>query len=247
MSVINDVSIDGFIEQALMQIGHTNRLLDLGCGSQPYRRYYASRCDEAIAADYSVRSRIDVRLSATALPFRDATFDVILLSEVLEHVDEPGQAISEIARVLKPGGRLLLTVPFNYMQHEIPFDHSRFTQFGLSALLRQHGLHVSYLAQRGSLITLLVAQVEFLLRGSFETLKRRAFLRPLMCPLGALASRAWLAVVQRLWREAAPRNVHDTSELLGVTPHSSRLRGTHGQLRHWTLGFNVVAVREPSV
>lgn len=246
MSVINDVSIDGFIEQSLIQIGSTGRLLDLGCGKQPYRHHYAGRCEQVVSADYSVRSKIDVRLSATALPFPDASFDVVLFSEVLEHVDEPARAVSEIARVLKPGGRLLLTVPFNFMQHEIPYDHTRYTQFGLSALLRRHGLRLAYLSQRGSLLTLLVAQFEFLLRGGFETLNRHAFFQPATRPLGALISRVWLAVAQRAWRQPAPRNVHDTAELLAATPHSTRLRGARGHLRHWTLGFNAVAVRQSS-
>jgi SAM-dependent methyltransferase len=244
MSVINDVSIDGFIEQSMMQIGRTGRLLDLGCGTQPYKRYYAGRCEQVVSADYSVRSKIDVRLSATALPFPDASFDVVLFSEVLEHVDEPVRAVKEIARVLKPGGRLLLTVPFNFMQHEVPHDHTRYTQFGLSALLRRHGLQPAYLSQRGSLLTLLVAQFEFLLRGGFETLNRRRLLKLMTRPLGALVHQTWLAVAQRAWREPASRNVHDIAELVDATPHSTRLRGARGHLRHWTLGFNVVAVRQ---
>ena len=151
MSVINDVAVEAFVADALTRIGPVDRLLDLGCGEQPYRRHYAQLARYTVAADYTVRSAISVRLSATALPFADNTFDIVLFSEVLEHIDDPFRAVMEIARVLKPDGQLLLTVPFNYLQHEIPHDYFRFTQFGLVSMLRQNGLFVQYLAQRGSL------------------------------------------------------------------------------------------------
>lgn len=68
--------------------------------------------------------------------FDDAQFDAVFLIEVLEHVREPTQAIAEIQRVLKPGGRLILSVPYIFEIHDAPHDYWRFTRFGLQHLLR---------------------------------------------------------------------------------------------------------------
>jgi SAM-dependent methyltransferase len=75
---------------------------------------------------------------AHALPFADATFEQVISSEVLEHLHTPIKAAAEIARVLKPGGRLVLTVPMVYPVHEAPHDYHRFTEFGLYNLFSPH-------------------------------------------------------------------------------------------------------------
>ena len=68
--------------------------------------------------------------------FPDASFDVVFLMEVLEHVAAPDAALSEIHRVLAPGGRLVLSTPFLLEVHEAPHDYYRFTEYGLRHLLR---------------------------------------------------------------------------------------------------------------
>jgi SAM-dependent methyltransferase len=61
---------------------------------------------------------------------------------VLEHVFNPDEFLAEINRVLKPGGRLLLTVPFVWDEHEQPYDYARYSSFGLRVLLEKHGLQI---------------------------------------------------------------------------------------------------------
>jgi SAM-dependent methyltransferase len=68
----------------------------------------------------------------------DASFDAVMCNQVLEHVVDPALTLSEIRRVLKPGGILLLSVPFIYCEHGMPYDFRRFTAGGLEALLRDH-------------------------------------------------------------------------------------------------------------
>ena len=68
--------------------------------------------------------------------FRDGTFDFIFMMEVLEHVRDPHVALSEIQRVLKPGGKMLMSTPFVFEAHDVPHDYYRFTKFGLQYLLR---------------------------------------------------------------------------------------------------------------
>jgi SAM-dependent methyltransferase len=61
---------------------------------------------------------------------------------VLEHVFTPDLFLEEIVRVLKPGGQLLLTVPFVWDEHEQPWDYARYTSFGLKSLLENNDLDV---------------------------------------------------------------------------------------------------------
>ena len=121
------------------------RVIDVGCGVQPYRamlggfqRYLGfdspSRPDSAVSADAFG--------DALALPFRDACADAVLCTEVMEHVADPDAMLAEIHRVLRPGGRLLLTVPFMWHLHDEPHDYWRFTEFGLRLLMERNGFEV---------------------------------------------------------------------------------------------------------
>src|SRR5262249_4506473 len=98
---------------------------------------------------------LDVLSFAAPLPFRDDSFDAILCTSVLEHVDNAEQAVSEIARVMKPGGRLLITVPFFYPEHDAPYDFWRTTHHGLRSLLTRHRLVVDDSAAQGGLFLML--------------------------------------------------------------------------------------------
>lgn len=245
MSVINDVVIDAFVADAFQRIGPLGRLLDLGCGQLPYARHYRATAAEVISADYDVRTRISVRLSAMALPFRDASFDAVLFSEVLEHLHDPEAALREIGRVLRPGGWLILTVPFNYLQHEIPHDHIRYTQFGLVTALSRHGLGARRLYQRGSLLTLLAALAEFQLRLLGAALGRLPLLGRGVQPLGRLVLAGWTAVCRGVWGRLAERNLIDAERQPQAMQDGRTLHGARGHLRLWTLGYCVLAQRVP--
>ncbi len=96
------------------------------------------------------RSRPDVFGDAGALPFPDDSVDAVLLLEVLEHLPDPRAALGEIARVLKPGGTLLLTMPFPYPVHDAPHDYQRYTPHGLEQGLEAVGLNIRNLRPRFS-------------------------------------------------------------------------------------------------
>ena len=76
----------------------------------------------------------DVHADAHALPFADASFDNVVAIETLEHLRDPQRAIREITRVLRAGGRVLVTTRFCYPVHDAPHDYFRFTRFGLEEL-----------------------------------------------------------------------------------------------------------------
>ena len=120
-------------------------LLDVGCGSKPYQglfpvpRYVGLDIDSETARKRGVA---DAFYDGTRFPFGDAEFQSVLCNQVLEHVFQPEPFLQEIRRVLKPGGRLLLTVPFAWDEHEQPHDFARYSSFGLRALLERNGFRV---------------------------------------------------------------------------------------------------------
>jgi SAM-dependent methyltransferase len=117
------------------------RLLDVGCGSKPYQRYFEA--SEYIGLDIEGRNRhADRSYDGKVFPFNDGEFDAVLTSEALEHVFNPDEFLSEINRVLRDGGVLLLTVPFVWDEHEQPFDYARYSSFGLRHLLERHGFEI---------------------------------------------------------------------------------------------------------
>lgn len=121
------------------------RLLDIGCGNKPYREMFAPYVTAHFGTDYSdteFQGVMDVAADATALPFAANSFDTLLCTEVIEHVPNPALAFAEMARVLKPGGYLLLTTPQTWETHRAPYDFFRYTRFGLHHLATTHDLEV---------------------------------------------------------------------------------------------------------
>ena len=123
------VSLDRFIASHAT----ARRTLDIGAQNGPYAAHFPHR----VALD--IRRGIGVQIigDTQALGIADATFDVVLCTEVLEHLPEPQQAVDEMFRVLKPGGQLLLTTRFLFPIHDAPHDYFRYTKYGLRHLLRR--------------------------------------------------------------------------------------------------------------
>jgi SAM-dependent methyltransferase len=97
-----------------------------------------------------------------ALPFTSAAFDAVVCTEVLEHVVDARFLLSELARVVRPGGRLLVSVPFVFHYHEDPRDVRRYTPAGLRAALQQAGFDVEVAGGLGNKLTALFLLVESL-------------------------------------------------------------------------------------
>ncbi|HEY1075965.1 MAG TPA: methyltransferase domain-containing protein [Fontimonas sp.] len=123
------------------------RLLDVGCGTQPYREFFHSNeywgIEVLAQGQHGSRKLADAYFDGSRIPFADQSFDAVFCSQVLEHVFQPDDFLKELARVTKPDGRLLLTVPFVWDEHEQPYDYGRYSSFGLKALLARHGFEVA--------------------------------------------------------------------------------------------------------
>lgn len=118
-------------------------LLDVGCGSKPYQKIFRVETYRGLDIDSPIvrgRGVADDLYDGKTFPYKDSSFDSVLCNQVLEHVFNPDEFLSEINRVMKTGGKLLLTVPFVWDEHEQPYDYARYSSFGLKALLEKHGL-----------------------------------------------------------------------------------------------------------
>jgi SAM-dependent methyltransferase len=87
--------------------------------------------DYFLTIDIDKKRSPDIVMSATEMSFEDKKFDLVLILEVLEHIDEPQRAVEQIYRVLKPGGKVICSTPFVFGIHDGPSDFYRFTRFGL--------------------------------------------------------------------------------------------------------------------
>ena len=119
--------------------------LDVGCGTKPYEKFFS--CSKYIGLEIETtinreNKNVDVFYDGGKFPFEDKKFDSIVTNQVLEHVFTPNEFLVEINRVLKKDGKLLLTVPFVWDEHEQPFDYARYSSFGLAHLINQHGFEI---------------------------------------------------------------------------------------------------------
>ena len=137
-------------------------LLDIDCGSAPYRALFDVEFYwglDIIKFDDCINVHCDVSYNGQELPFRDSSVDFAVMSEVLEHVFEPHTLLSEIYRFLKPKGKLLLTVPFVWDEHEQPYDFGRYTSYGIKYILEKNKFIVDIHRKNGFYINTLTQMI----------------------------------------------------------------------------------------
>jgi SAM-dependent methyltransferase len=175
-------------------------VVDVGCGSKPFEsqivrhpaveRYIGVEYPGAVDYFGEPIANVEVFGDAQHLPFCDELADVVLCSQVIEHVPEPELAIQEAYRILRPGGIYILSVPSMFKLHMEPNDFHRFTKYGLRHVLSKTGFEVVEMhclgkvpAALGQSIALYLYEVLVLRRGTGQPSLWRA---PLVLPLLAL-------------------------------------------------------------
>jgi len=140
-------------------------VLDYGCGRKPYRSLFSvesyTGADIENPGHSHEQEDIDILFDGKQLPVESQSFDCVFSSEVFEHVFEPDSTLEEVHRVLKPGGLFLLSVPFVWNEHEVPYDYARYTAFGFPYLLEKHGFEILELRRSGNFIRV-IAQLRAL-------------------------------------------------------------------------------------
>ncbi|MGH1562204.1 class I SAM-dependent methyltransferase [Mumia sp. DW29H23] len=161
-------------------------VLDAGAGHGPYRRLFRhARYEAADFAQLATRyTPLDYVCSLTDIPVEDGRFDRVLCNQVLEHLDDPAGALAEMHRVLAPGGRILLSAPLFYPEHQQPYDYFRYTQFALRRLFTEAGfaeVKVTWLEGYFGTVAFQLEQMHRQLpRGRSLGLRRRMLLGPVL-------------------------------------------------------------------
>lgn len=158
----------------------SGKLLDFGCGAMPYKSLF--NVDEYIGVDYEgeghshKNENVDVFYDGKNIPFENNYFDAIFCSEVFEHLFEMDLILIELNRVLKPGGKILISTPFVWNLHEIPVDFARYTPFGLKHMLEKSGFEIKISEQNGGYITVIFQIITLYILQLFKYNSKKLFL-----------------------------------------------------------------------
>ena len=158
-----EVEIEDAVARFARELPQGARVLDAGAGEGKYAHYFTRQryCGVDLAVgdvswDYS---RLDAIADLSELPFRSGVFAAALNIVTIEHLRDPGRALSEIARTLAPGGPLLIAAPHEWEVHQSPHDYFRYTRHGLVYLLESNGYEVVEMRAAGGYFRLLARRL----------------------------------------------------------------------------------------
>ena len=148
-------ALTSFIKKQSKKIPYKALVLDVGAGELKYKKYFEhcryfalDRCVGDQSWDFS---RMNLIADADQLPVRSQSCDIVLCVQVLEHLRFPREVFKEFQRVLKVGGKLILTAPLGFGEHQIPYDFYRFTRFALKGLGEEQGLRLTSIEPHGGI------------------------------------------------------------------------------------------------
>ena len=177
----------------------------------PYKEYFLSHADAYVAVDWSgslhdTHADIEANLNEP-LPIEPEVADTVVSLSVLEHLSEPQMMLNEAFRILRPGGAIIMQVPFQWSVHEAPHDHYRYTPYGLEYIFKKAGFKDIHVEPQAGFFTMMV------LKWNYFTRRFVAGPRPVRILLTALVSIFWhlgqmlaplLDKLDRNWELEAP-------------------------------------------
>ncbi len=207
------------------------RVLDVGAGSAPYRPLF-SRCDYKTQDFVGLNGaqlrdggygHIDFVSDAAAIPVPAASFDVVLCTEVLEHVPDPVAVVREMARILVDGGRVILTAPLGSGIHQEPYHYyGGYTPYWYRRFLGDCGFdEISIEANDGTFRHF-----------SQEAIRFVRMTRPFALRMPVFLELMWLP----LWCVLAP-------VLALLVPLIARVLDRFDREQRFTVGYHVTAVK----
>ncbi len=161
----NKSNRERWLKQTLASIPEGKKILDAGAGELQYKRFckhldyvsqdfaqYDGSGDEAgLQMGKWDNSKLDIVSDILAIPVKDHSFDAIMCIEVFEHIPKPVEAIKEFSRILKKGGRLIITVPVSSLTHFAPYYYyNGFSRYFFEDLLAENGFKILGLVQSGN-------------------------------------------------------------------------------------------------
>jgi ubiquinone/menaquinone biosynthesis C-methylase UbiE len=209
---------DAWVQEVLSELPKGARLLDAGAGESQYKRfcghlnYVSQDLAKYTGHDSSAglqqaswdTSAIDIVCDITAIPEPDASFDAVLCTEVLEHLPEPVPALRELARLLKPGGTLIVTAPFCSLTHFAPYHYATgFNRYFYSHHLPALGFDITDLIENGNYFEYMAQEI----RRIDDMARRYCSDRPTQ--LEAYAIQIILGMLERM-----SRSDHGSQEML---------------------------------
>jgi len=180
-------------------------VLDLGCGVRPFQYDILAHADTYFGVDWhntihALMADVVADLSRP-LPFRDTSVDYVVSFEVIEHLPEPDLILREALRVLRPGGRIAISMPFQWWVHEAPRDFQRFTRHGLEYQLAKAGFTGINIEPTSGFWSMWILKFNYqtnrLVRGApWQRLPARLLLTPIWWLNQTIAP-----VIDRIWPE----------------------------------------------
>ena len=137
------------------------RVLDLGAGMAKYKKIIVKNTRNYVACDVKKNKNINTICDVTNLVFPPESFDTVISTQVLEHVDNPFIVAQEIKKVLKTGGNAIITAPFMFPFHADPKDNFRFSREGLEEIFRSTGFEIIGSGVYGGFFMVLSEMIHF--------------------------------------------------------------------------------------
>jgi len=152
------VHLRRFLAQAAAGLSQPIVILDAGAGKGQYAELFSTHRYHVV--DLNPNQGLSYVANLQALPARDVSYDLIVCTQLLEHVPEPLAVLRELYRALKPSGSLWLTAPFVFAEHMQPHDYYRYTRYGLTYLLCQAGFEIRAIQHLEGYLATLAYQLE---------------------------------------------------------------------------------------
>ncbi len=139
------VYLERWVKEIADSLANDALVLDAGCGGSPYRSLLSHvryECADFCKSNLRYYEKITYVCDLTSIPVQDNRYDLVLCTQVLEHLPEPKAVLREFQRILKWNGKLALSAPLFNEEHGAPYDYYRYTQFGFRHLLSEIGFEI---------------------------------------------------------------------------------------------------------